>query len=307
MNRGLAGQKIFASALDFADFFALIDDAWRRWQIQVFAHCLMGTHYHLAIQTPLGNLQRVMRHIDGVYTQRFNRRRNRDGPLFRGRYKAILIDGDVYLAAVVRYIHLNPVGAGETDAPQNYPWSSHRYYVGLEKAPRWLSFQRVLSDYGSHKAFHEFVLSGNEKALVEFYSNKRRAPILGNERFTSWVREGNFPLSMEHVKYETRPLRPRVSSVIGAVAESYGISQAMILHGRRGQRNEARQLAMYLTRELCDLSLMKIAQIFSLESYGGVGTVCTLIARRIRKDAALRSRIQQILEMIERSSMQKKT
>ncbi len=50
-----------------------------------------------------------MRHIDGVYTQRFNRAHKRDGPLFRGRYKAILIDAYEYLAAVVRYIHLPPV------------------------------------------------------------------------------------------------------------------------------------------------------------------------------------------------------
>ena len=54
--------------------------------------------------------------IDGLYTQRFNRHHKRDGSLFRGRYKAVLVDKDEYLAQVVRYINLNPVQdrSGET-------------------------------------------------------------------------------------------------------------------------------------------------------------------------------------------------
>lgn len=107
MNRGMTNQALFPSEADYTGYLALIEDAWRRWDVGVFSYCLMETHYHLALQTPLGNLHRVMRHIDGVYTQRFNRAHNRDGPLFRGRYRAILIDKDHYLAAVVRYIHLS--------------------------------------------------------------------------------------------------------------------------------------------------------------------------------------------------------
>ena len=69
----------------------------------------MGNHYHLLVETPLGNLDRIMRHINGVYTQRYNRLKKTDGPLFRGRYKAILVDEDSYLLQVSRYIHRNPV------------------------------------------------------------------------------------------------------------------------------------------------------------------------------------------------------
>ena len=133
MNRGLADHPVFIDNRDFRNFLSLIEDAWRRWHIRVFSWCLMGNHYHVALQTPEGNLQRVMRHIDGVFTQRFNRTHNRDGPLFRGRYRAILIDADQYLAAVVRYIHLNPVEAKKVSAPQNYPWSSHKTYLSHAK------------------------------------------------------------------------------------------------------------------------------------------------------------------------------
>jgi putative transposase len=307
MNRGLTGQAVFISESDFACFLALVEDAWRRWHIRVLSYCLMETHYHLALQTPQGNLQRVMRHIDGVYTQRFNRAHKRDGPLFRGRYKAIVIDADVYLAAVVRYIHLNPVEVKRADDPRDYPWSSHGHYLRPKKAPRWLSLREVLSGYKSSRRFHEFVLSGNEEALLRFYSGKRRHPVLGDEGFTSWVQDGDFSVSEEYVSYETTILRPPVTSVIRAVAEIYRVSEEDLFHGRRGQRNEARQVTMYLIRELCDRSLKEIARVFSLGSYGSVGGACSVIERRIKTDRRLCRRIEQIREKVSQKFIQTKT
>ena len=64
----------------------------------------MGNHYHLLLETPNANLSRIMRHFNGVYTQRHNRLKHTDGPLFRGRYKAILVDKDAYLLQLSRYI-----------------------------------------------------------------------------------------------------------------------------------------------------------------------------------------------------------
>jgi hypothetical protein len=100
------------------------------------------------------------------------------------------------------------------DDPQDYPWSSHHHYLRPRGAPRWLALGEVLSGYGSRRDFHDFVLSGNEDALLEFYASKRRSPILGVEHFISSVKEGAFSVSGEYVSYETRVFRPRVSSVI---------------------------------------------------------------------------------------------
>ena len=92
MNRGAARQPTFTDDRDCQAFLDTIAEAFRLWGIEVFAYCLMGNHYHLCLRTPKGNLSRVMRHVDGIYTQRFNRRHGRDGALFRGRYKAIVVD-----------------------------------------------------------------------------------------------------------------------------------------------------------------------------------------------------------------------
>jgi hypothetical protein len=102
-----------------------------------------------------------------------------DGPLFRGRYQAILVEANVYLSAVVRYIHWNPVAAGLVVTPEAYPWSSHRYYLSPRRAPPWLAFGELLATLGGPRAFHRFVLAGNAPNLEQFYARSRQQPVLG--------------------------------------------------------------------------------------------------------------------------------
>lgn len=92
MNRGRREDLIFKDKGDYYAFIDLLKDCIEMWNIRVVAYCLMGTHYHILLQTPDANLSRCMRHINGVYTQYFNRSHRLDGHLFRGRYKSILVD-----------------------------------------------------------------------------------------------------------------------------------------------------------------------------------------------------------------------
>ena len=89
----------------------------------------MGNHYHLLLRTPEANLQRIMRHLNGLYTQFFNRSERKDGPLFRGRYKAILVDAQSYWLQLSRYIHRNPLEAKLCKSLRQYQWSSYRAYI----------------------------------------------------------------------------------------------------------------------------------------------------------------------------------
>ena len=86
-----------------------------------------------------------MRHLSGVYTQRFNRMHLCDGQLFRGRYKSIIVDGDSYLLEVLRYIHRNPLEAGIVDKLNKYTWSSHKGYLSAAKKWDWLHRDFILS------------------------------------------------------------------------------------------------------------------------------------------------------------------
>jgi REP element-mobilizing transposase RayT len=83
MNRGTARQAIFLNDGDYQAFLNTLAEAHRLWGIEVFAYCLMKNHYHVCLRTPKGNLARVMRHVDGRYTQRFNYNHHRDGFFLR--------------------------------------------------------------------------------------------------------------------------------------------------------------------------------------------------------------------------------
>ncbi len=198
VNRGTARQATFLAEQDYETFLKTLAEAHVLWGVEVFAYCLMSNHYHVCLRTPKGNLSRVMRHVDGLYTQRFNRSHGRDGSLFRGRYRAILIDADEYLAAVVRYIHLNPVEARVVKLPEEYRWSSHKLYLQPPKVASWLKVEEVLEQLGGSRGFQEFVLSGNEEELERFYKTQRQSPVLGGEGFVERVggRIGKVPGSI---------------------------------------------------------------------------------------------------------------
>jgi REP element-mobilizing transposase RayT len=115
LNRGRRRELIFWDNRDYEIFLQTVQEASESFHLKVTAYCLMPNHYHLLVQTPDGNLSRCFRHIDGIYTQRFNRRHDHDGSLFRGRYKALLIEAESYLLQLVRYIHRNPLKAGMTE------------------------------------------------------------------------------------------------------------------------------------------------------------------------------------------------
>lgn len=212
MNRGNGRQAIFRSEKHYQIFLDLLAEAVELWEIRVHAFSLLPNHYHLLIETPLANLSRAMRYINGVYTQRWNRLGRTDGHLFRGRYKAILVEEDTYLIELARYIHLNPVKAGLAEKPEKHPWTSHRYYLrnrGLD----WLSTDRVLCSFGrrrnlARRKFHEFVLEGVSKKLEERLEGRRLPSVLGSESFAEWVR-GNFAKEVKGREVQYELPRPR--------------------------------------------------------------------------------------------------
>ena len=137
-SRGDRREPIFVDDEDRLEFLGIVAQALSRFDAQMLAYCLMGNHYHFVLHTRQANLSLLMRQINGVYTQSFNRRHNKAGHLFQGRFKAILVDRDAYLLEVCRYVELNPVRAGMKRKPQTWPWSSYRAHVGLEATPDWL-------------------------------------------------------------------------------------------------------------------------------------------------------------------------
>jgi REP element-mobilizing transposase RayT len=142
-SRGDRREPIFDDDADRRVFLEVVGAALDRFDACALAYCLMGNHYHLVLHTRRANLSMLMRHINGVYTQAYNRRHRKVGHLFQGRFKAILVDRDAYLLEVCRYVDLNPVRASMVPHPADWPWSSYRAHVGSQAPLSWLDTPSV--------------------------------------------------------------------------------------------------------------------------------------------------------------------
>ena len=137
-SRGDRREDLFVDDEDRQGLLAVVAQAISRFDAEALAYCLMDNHYHLVLHTRQANLSLLMRHINGVYTQAYNRRHHKVGHLFQGRFKAILVDRDAYLLEVCRYVDLNPVRARMVPKPQDWAWSSYRAHLGQAAVPAWL-------------------------------------------------------------------------------------------------------------------------------------------------------------------------
>ena len=136
--RGDRREDIFVDDKDRQALLAVVAQASSRFDAQALAYCLMDNHYHFVLHPRQANLSLLMRHINGVYTQAYNRRHGQVGHLFQGRFKSILVDRDAYLLEVVRYVDLNPVRAHMVQDPASWAWSSYKAHIGQAPVPEWL-------------------------------------------------------------------------------------------------------------------------------------------------------------------------
>ena len=186
-SRGNARQAIYLDEQDFQIFVEVLADTCQRFNWVVHSYCLMTNHYHILLETPDGNLSKGMRQLNGVYTQKFNRKHRRVGHLYQGRYKAILVDKEAYLLEVGRYILLNPVRAGMVDSPDEYEWSSWHSTLGEKEVPDWLAIDQTLLPFGHTRAiakqrYQQFVLDGVSKGL---WHQLKQQMYLGSDDFVN--------------------------------------------------------------------------------------------------------------------------
>jgi len=125
----------------------------------------MDNHYHLLLETPQPNLSQGMRQLNGRYTQAVNRRHQRVGHLLQGRFTAILVEKDVHLLELCRYVVLNPVCAKMVTHPRLWTWNSYRGTAGETTGPVWLTPDWILAPFGSRRLdaqrrYRQFVADG---------------------------------------------------------------------------------------------------------------------------------------------------
>lgn len=266
MNRGGEHRIIFRDKKDQEIFLNLLDEAFQMWDIEVHAYCLMPNHYHLLIRTPLANLSRAMRHINGIYTQCYNFRWKRDSQLFRGRFKAILIEKDSYLLEVARYIHCNPVKAKMAKLPQDYAGSSYCYFLGRKGKPSCLVTEMILGYFSkrlnkARKEFVEFTGAGVPKKLEEKLDAGRWPAVLGGDGFEEWVDANFIPRTKERdIIYPVPKNALTLKQVLGAVSEACELPWHKIKKAQSRDAAIGRKLAILALRCKLGLAYSEIAR-----------------------------------------------
>lgn len=124
VNRGVARGNIFLQDEDYEKFLEIVAIAKERYDFKLHALCLMNNHYHLLIETKHRNLSLLIRQINAPYAQYFNRKYNRVGPLWQGRFKNWFVYDETYLSVLFRYIEQNPIKAKITKTVGEYAWAS---------------------------------------------------------------------------------------------------------------------------------------------------------------------------------------
>ncbi|NOU10517.1 MAG: addiction module toxin RelE [Nitrospira sp.] len=164
-SRGNARQNIVVDDRDRLQFLTLLAHVVDRYGWLCHAYCVMDNHYHLLFETPQPNLSLGMRQLNGRYTQNYNRRHERVGHLFQGRFAAILVEKETHLLELCRYVVLNPVRANMVSHPRHWVWSSYRATVGETTASPFLTTDWILSHFGqrvgpAQEQYRTFVAEG---------------------------------------------------------------------------------------------------------------------------------------------------
>jgi len=289
-SRGNERKEVFRSFGDRERFLTYLDSATERYGAVIHVYCLMNTHYHLFIETPSANLSKIMQHINGAYTAYFNRRWERSGHLFQGRYKAIVVEADEYAMELSRYVHLNPVRAGIVEKPEEYEWSSFRYYISNGNIPRWLKRDFILGYFdreplAAMNKYRGFVHALLDKDYKSPLTNLTNSLILGSNEFVDEIKD-RFITDREPER--ELPILTEMADRPGLEAIEEAVDSVL-----RNDPRLSRQVKMFLCHRY---SGKKLAEIGT--RYGVGESAVTQASRRLRyrqqKDKKLRELLLEI-------------
>ena len=288
--RGNGGQEIFYSKADRSRFYLLLQEGIERYGHRFHAFCLMTNHLHLVVQVGDMPLAKILQNISFRYTRYINKKKKRNGHLFQGRYKAILIDADSYLLELVRYIHNNPLRTGLVNKPEQYQWSSHRAYLDKETVT-WLTTDFVLSQFAKNEKkarqqFQAFCLKGgNEERREEFHQGTFDGRILGDDGFSENV------LAIAKERFHA-PVS--VEQLIKVVCKVYRMNeQAIVAPGKHQPGAEARAVVAYFAQQAGKPSLTELGKYFQRDPTA-MSRAAGRLRERLANDRALTARLKKV-------------
>jgi REP element-mobilizing transposase RayT len=297
-SRGNLKQNIFFQEADRRRYIEVLTRIKERYGYILHAYVLMDNHYHLLIETPLPNLNQLMQNLNTSYTVFVNKKYQRSGHLFQGRYKAILVEKDSYLLSLSRYIHLNPVRSGIVDLPEKYRWSSYRNYIGYARTE--IVDMTDTLHYFSEDAqtavsgYKNFVESGIGDIRNPF-KEVQAGFVLGDKNF---VEEQTRGIAKHKGADRELPALTRlldaspIQQVVEAVADYYSLSPHDLTKRVRTHSRE-RKLAIFLSKILTRGKHSFVGDYFGIKPQA-VTNALTEVEDNLAESESLRREIEEI-------------
>jgi REP-associated tyrosine transposase len=327
VNRGIEKRTIFRGAASYEHFIALLIKLRQRFGIRLHGYVLMPNHYHLQVETPKANLSRAIQWLNVSYSIWFNRKYRRVGPLFQGRFKAILHDCSSHGLTINRYIHLNPVrvrhlggregraqpgeqsaselARARVEALRSYPWSSYAYYSGEAKTPDWLRTDSVLdlvcgregagAKMAAYRRELEQAAAVNELGS-DWKSELEATLLLGPREFVERMKkllEGDHREQTGIRKAKEGNLN--WETITSAISEVWGQDWEVL---RAGYGTGALAAALYFGRNYSDRTLRELGQLAGGMQYPAVTMAIRRFGRRLESDKGLAKKIKRLNKLL---------
>lgn len=274
-------QPLFLGTQDRRHYLDLLGRYRGQFGFRIYCYLLINRQVHLLIETPKGNVSKVMQCLGTSYTSYFNRRHKRRGTLFEGRYKSYLIENGRYLPEVTRHIHQSAFPSGlNTNKNRHYPWSSYRIYLGIKPSDL-VDTEPVLVRFGDtlkeqQKRYREFVESEDLRE-----SGRRDTRHL--ENYPSFVEKVDVERQSAQMNRREDDSLKVAERILREVSLSLSLTpneMGDLPESRR--RGLARHVAMYLIRKQTSLPLRSIGQLLGVKAPAvalGIGKVEQLLKR----------------------------
>lgn len=300
--RGNERSKIFFTKNDYRKFKEYLVEAQTKFGFLLHAYVLMTNHYHLIIETPEGNLGKIMHYLNGSYTTYINIKRKRSGHLFQGRYKAILVDKDSYLLELSRYLHLNPVRARMVEKPEEYLQSSYGSYITAGKEDIIVIAMILGMLTGEKGTAKELYKTYVESALGEEIPSPMEkvygGMMLGRESFIRDILSRLASEQLDGTEISHRKVLRTgagVDEIVSALCEHYGVTLEEIAGNRRSQ---ARNAGIYLLKKYTGATNADIGELFGSISYSAVAKISQNFSKQLAGDKELKCVIRKIQDQI---------
>jgi hypothetical protein len=266
----------------------------------LYAYVLMDNHFHLLVRTPRANLSRLMQRLLTAYALYARYKHRRPGHIFQGRFKAKLVENDVYLRALSRYIHLNPIkiaacrklDRGERLRRLNaYPWSSYQGYIDARMVQEFVRYE-VLKEYGrdaaegrrQYKAYVQGCVTEDDQPMLAALNASRYA--IGDPAFVEEAEErveGRRRGQAQDRDLDLPHWTASLAEIDAAVARHFRVErQALAEHGRRA--GAAKAVAVALAARLAEVGHRSIGEHYGI---GPSAVGATLVRLADRPDLAI--------------------